>query len=49
MKRMRRVVRKDNVFWWLDSFLKAGATLGGRSSGAFEKRGRSAVLQSAKA
>jgi trehalose 6-phosphate synthase len=28
MKRMRRVVCKENVFWWVDSFLKAGATLG---------------------
>src|SRR5215467_10829295 len=25
MKRMRRVVRSENVFWWMDSFLKAGA------------------------
>ena len=32
MKRMRRVVCKENVFWWVDSFLKAGATLGRRSS-----------------
>jgi len=32
MKRMRRLVRKENVFWWVDSFLKAGATLGRRSS-----------------
>ena len=49
MKRMRRNVRKENVFWWVDSFLKAGATLGGRSSRAFEKRRRSAALQNAKA
>jgi trehalose 6-phosphate synthase len=27
MKRMRRMIRKENVFWWVDSFLKAGATL----------------------
>ena len=32
MKRMRRIVCKENVFWWVDSFLKAGATLGRRSS-----------------
>ena len=32
MKRMRRVVRKENVFWWVDSFLKAGAKLAARSS-----------------
>src|SRR5215467_461087 len=38
MRRMRRVVRNEDVFWWVDSFLKAGATLGGRSSRAFEKR-----------
>jgi len=25
MKRMRGVVRSENVFWWMDSFLKAGA------------------------
>jgi trehalose 6-phosphate synthase/phosphatase len=24
MKRMRRVVRSENVFWWVDSFLRAG-------------------------
>jgi trehalose 6-phosphate synthase len=27
MKRMRRVVRKENVFWWVDSFLKAAAKI----------------------
>src|SRR5438034_1529819 len=27
IKRMRRVVRDENVFWWVDSFLKAGAKL----------------------
>jgi trehalose-6-phosphate synthase len=27
MKHMRRNVRKENVFWWVDSFLKAGAKL----------------------
>ena len=32
MMRMRRVVRKENVFWWVDSFLKAGAKLAARSS-----------------
>jgi trehalose 6-phosphate synthase len=31
MKRMRRNVRKENVFWWVDSFLKAGAKLAPRS------------------
>jgi trehalose 6-phosphate synthase len=32
MKRMRRVVREENVFWWVDSFLKAGAKLTDGSS-----------------
>jgi len=27
MKRMRRVVRHENVFWWVESFLKPGAKL----------------------
>jgi Trehalose-6-phosphate synthase len=27
MKRMRRNVRKENVFWWVDSFLAAGSEL----------------------
>ena len=27
MKRMRRNVRKENVFWWVDSFLAAGSRL----------------------
>src|SRR5215831_2649035 len=37
MRRMRRMVRKENDFWWVDSFLKAGATLGGRSSRTVKK------------
>ena len=49
MKRMRRMVRKENVFWWVDSFLKAGAILGGRSSRTVKKRRGSAALQNAKA
>jgi trehalose 6-phosphate synthase/phosphatase len=31
MRRMRRVVREENVFWWVDSFLRVGAKLTGRS------------------
>ncbi len=31
MKRMRRVVRDESVFWWVDSFLKAGAKLAAHS------------------
>ena len=49
MKRMRRMIRKENVFCWVDSFLKAGATAGMPSSRAFKKRRRSPVLQDAKA
>jgi trehalose 6-phosphate synthase len=30
MKRMRHVVRKENVFWWVDSFLAAGSQLAKR-------------------
>src|SRR5436189_753113 len=44
MKRMRRNVRKENVFWWVDSFLKAGANLGGRSSRTIKKRRNSAAF-----
>ena len=44
MKRMRRNVRKENVFWWVDSFLKAGANLGGRSSRTIKKRRSSAAF-----
>jgi trehalose 6-phosphate synthase len=32
MKRMRRVVRNENVFWWVDSFLTAAAKLTVRPS-----------------
>src|SRR5881409_3782302 len=31
MKRMRRVVRDESVFWWVDSFLRAGAKLAAHS------------------
>src|SRR5712671_4396054 len=43
MKRMRRVVRKENVFRWVDSFLKAGAKIASRSLRGLEKRRRSAA------
>ena len=33
MRRMRRVVREENVFRWVDSFLKVGAKLAARSTG----------------
>jgi len=38
MKRMRRVVREENVFWWVDSFLKAGAKLAARSERVARQR-----------
>ena len=47
MKRMRRIVRKENVFWWVDAFLKAGATLGGQSSRTIKKGRNIGALQSA--
>ncbi len=49
MKRMRRIIRKENVFSWVDSFLKAGATLGRPSSRASKNRRRSPAVQNAKA
>jgi trehalose 6-phosphate synthase/phosphatase len=30
MKRMRRVVRNENVFWWVNSFLRAGSKISTR-------------------
>src|SRR6184192_3845519 len=44
MKRMRRIVRKENVFWWVDSFLKAGGKIASRSLRGLGKRRRSAAL-----
>jgi trehalose 6-phosphate synthase len=38
MKRMKRVVREENVFWWVDSFLKAGAKLTSRSERVARQR-----------
>jgi trehalose 6-phosphate synthase len=26
MRRMRQNVRRENIFWWTDSFLRAGAS-----------------------
>jgi alpha,alpha-trehalose-phosphate synthase [UDP-forming] len=39
MKRMSRVVRDENVFWWVDSFLRAGARLTARSVRVANRRG----------
>jgi trehalose 6-phosphate synthase len=47
MKRMRRNVRNENVFWWVDSFLKAGAKLAPRSPRLSRKRRRPIALQNA--
>ena len=38
MKRMRRNVRNENVFWWVDSFLKAAARIKTRSPRALDRR-----------
>jgi trehalose 6-phosphate synthase/phosphatase len=38
MKRMRRVVRNENVFWWVDSFLKAGSKIGPRPQPVSRRR-----------
>jgi trehalose 6-phosphate synthase len=43
MKRMRRVVRDENVFCWVDSFLKAGAKLAARPTQVLS--GRSAKIR----
>ena len=32
MRGMRRVLRKENVFWWVDSFLKAGSRIAARAT-----------------
>jgi trehalose 6-phosphate synthase/phosphatase len=32
MKRMKRVVRDENVFWWVDSFLRSGWQIATRSA-----------------
>jgi trehalose 6-phosphate synthase len=38
MKRMRHVVRKENVFWWVDSFLRAGSQIGTRPPRVSKRR-----------
>src|SRR4030095_13163028 len=38
MKRMRRVVREENVFWWVDSFLRVGGKTRARSPRASKRR-----------
>ena len=49
MKRLRRVVRNENVFWWVDSFLRAGAKIARHSLRASKKRRSAAVFQNASA
>jgi len=41
MKRMRRVVREENVFRWVDSFLRVGAKLTARSPQVASRHGAS--------
>jgi trehalose 6-phosphate synthase len=38
MKRMKRVVRNENVFWWVDSFLKAGSQISTQSQRVSKRR-----------
>src|SRR5712671_2660080 len=38
MKRMRRNVRREDVFWWVDSFLRAGAKLNARAERVARRR-----------
>src|SRR5438046_10602184 len=38
MKRMRPVVRKENLFWWVDSFLRAGLQIGTRPPRVSKRR-----------
>jgi trehalose 6-phosphate synthase/phosphatase len=38
MKRIRRVVRNENVFWWVDSFLRAGSQISTQSQRLFQRR-----------
>src|SRR5438094_927227 len=40
MKRMRRIVRKENVFWWVDSFLRAGSQIATPSMRVSGRRAR---------
>src|SRR5262249_47741467 len=43
MKRMRRVVREESVFCWVDSFLKAGSNLAARSEPVARRKSVSIV------
>jgi trehalose-6-phosphate synthase len=38
MKRMRKNVLNENVFWWVDSFLRAGKKVVGRSAQLSKRR-----------
>ena len=51
MKRMRGVVRNENVFWWVDSFLKAGAKVSAQSVQVSNRlaRGKRAIKRGAAA
>ena len=45
MKRMRRVVRHENVFWWVDSFLSAAANIAAARSVQLLSRRRAKSLR----
>jgi alpha,alpha-trehalose-phosphate synthase [UDP-forming] len=40
MKRMRRVVRNENVFWWVDSFLRAASQISTKSQRVFRRQAK---------
>jgi trehalose 6-phosphate synthase/phosphatase len=40
MERMRHVVQKENVFWWVDSFLRAGSQIGTRPQRVFQRQAK---------
>ncbi len=46
MKRMRRGVREENVFWWVDSFLRSGAKLAAHSERIVRRRHPSRKIRS---
>src|SRR5467141_1748077 len=46
MKRMRHGVREENVFWWVDSFLRSGAKLAAHSERIVRRRHPSRKIRS---
>jgi len=39
MQKLRRGIREQNIFWWVDSFLRGGGEPGNRRTGESENRG----------